>query len=373
LAELRLPVVTDEVVPFSAHVGRIMKVAIVATLIVLTIIAVGAVVIPVQLTVRATGTIQPQQVWPVRSTIDGVIAELRVSSGDTVRVQQILVVLDTLESAAAVRRIRRELARAYSNKRKEAALITVARVEAETNLARAEAILLKAQSNLRAELADARLPVDLDSLRSFHKTGTHVSVDRALADLLAAEADLRASRARIAELEQESPERLEADYQVAILEEQFRTELERQRRRWITSPAAGIVITDTIERLSGVAIQGGEVVFEVASLDGWTAVLTVSEADVPRVARGSRVNLEVPALASMRPRFVLGTVERVAREPVRSARNMRGYEVRVVVHEHDVSSEWRRTIRRGYSVRGRIVVKAGTVAQLGVQRLLGRS
>jgi macrolide-specific efflux system membrane fusion protein len=372
-AELRLPVVDGDVIPLAAQAGRFIKLAIAATLIVLAVIAVGAVTIPVQITVRASGTLEPQQVWPVRSTVDGVIARLCVSSGDTVRAQQVLVVLDTLESAAAVRRLRRELSQAHGDKRRETSLTTVERVEAETNLARAEALLVKAQANLRAELADARLPVDLDALRSSHKTGSHVSVDRALADLLAAEADLRASRARVTELEQERPERPAADYRLAILEEQLRTELERQGRSRVTSPAAGIVITDTIERLSGAAIQRGEVVFEVASLDGWNAELIVSEADAPRVAPRSRVTLEIPALSSLRPRYVLGTVEHVAREPARSADAQGGYEVLVIVNDRDMPSEWRRAIRRGYSVHGRIVVKQGTLAQMGIQRLRARS
>lgn len=372
-ADLRLPVVAGDVVPFAAEASRIVKLAIAATLLVLAIVAVGALIVPVQLTVRASGTIEPRQVWPVRSAVDGVIAELCVSSGDTVRAQQVLVVLDSLESAAAVRRLRRELSQAHRDQRRETSLTKVERVEAETNLARAEAMLVRAQANLRAELADARLPVDLDALRSSHRLGTHVSVDRALADLLSAEADLRASRARITQLAEESPERLAADHHVAGLEEQLRTELERQGRRRITSPATGIVITDNVERLLGAAIQGGEAVFEVASLEGWSAALIISEADVPRVAPGTRVNLEVPALSSMRPRYVLGTVEHVAREPVGAAGAQRGYAVRVVVHDRDVPSEWRRAIRRGYSARGRIVVKRGTLAQLGVQRLRGQS
>ncbi len=293
-------------------------------------------------------------------------------SGDTVRGGDVLAVLDTLESAATMRRLRRELSQAQLATRKEGSLRQVERVQAHTDSSRAEANVVRAKANLREELVNVGLPVDVEALRRSHQSGTHVSVDRALAELLAAEAELRASVARINRIEEEGVEQFSAEINVQMLEEQLSLERKRQARRQILAPATGVVTTDSIERLSGANVQGGEVLFEIASLDSWSATLTIREADAPRVATGHRVSLEVPALSAIPPGYAWGTVDRIAREPSGTPGAQGGYRVSVVIRDSDLPPEWRGALRRGYSVRGRIVVRRGTLAQLGMAWLRRR-
>ena len=78
--------------------------------------------------------------------------------------------------------------------------MTAARVEAEANEARGEALVLRARANVQAELANGLVRVDLDTFHQSHLPGSHIAIDRAIGELLPAEADVRAARGRLAHL-----------------------------------------------------------------------------------------------------------------------------------------------------------------------------
>lgn len=343
-----------------------IRLAISLAAIALVIVAVGAVTIPWHLTVAASGTLEPDYVWSVRSTASGIVSKLSVATGDTVRPGQVLAMLDTTQVAADLRRFRVELDYMRNQLSRTASLVAIEQVNAESYVARAEANLMRSRANLREELANRGITAELDAIRVPIRPGTNVAVDRAYADVLTAEADLRSARAQGVQANAEA--RMdEVNFRVAQLQAQLALTREQLSRMRLMSAEAGTVITDGIERLVGASTQAGETLFEIASLSGWIAKLVVGEGDAHRIRMGDSVSLEIPSLAEVSPGRTWGTIQHFGREPIASSAVRAGYLIKVRL-ESPVPDELRRAMRRGLSVRARVVIGRSTIANWLLER-----
>jgi hypothetical protein len=112
---------------------------------------------------------------------------------------------------------------------------------------------------------------------------------------------------------------------------------------------------------------------EVGSLQGWRSVLAVQEADVVRVHRGDVVRIEIPALAPINEATLSGHVISIGIASTRlgpssSGRNVQGgssiqsmagpYEVIVAVDTAQLAALGVDNLRRGYTVRAKIVTQS---------------
>jgi multidrug efflux pump subunit AcrA (membrane-fusion protein) len=105
----------------------------------------------------------------------------------------------------------------------------------------------------------------------------------------------------------------QAEAQLALLDEQL-------ARTRLVAPFDGIVVAGDLSRALGSPVAKGDVLFEIAPLDGYRIILEVDERDVAQVAEGQAGELALTALPGEALPLV---VERVT--PVATAEDGRNY------------------------------------------------
>ena len=367
--------------------GRWVYRAVSLTFGTLVLLAGGAlllsVLVSMNITVDASGTLEPARLWPVRSHESGVIEQMLVSTGDTVHAGQPLARLDSLQLAAALAQLEGDHRTRMLDLERARSSTPIDQRRQHEARAQAEARLMGARATLRQRVAEYGLGTNVDSVLASYRRGTHVGIDLALADVLSVEAELRGNTA---EFDRIRLQRLELDKQRELLE-QLGTPIEtaraRLRRLVIRAPADGVVLTDRLEHLRGSLVHEGEQLFEIADLSSWHAFLYVPERDVYRVRPGDPVQVEVRAFGASGRELFRGAVTSVAADPVQSevvaARPSQAsgiYRVVVAMNPVDLARAGHDRFRRGYSVSGKIVTRRGRLISLAWdyvdERIAGR-
>ena len=231
-------------------------------------------------TVAASGKVFPVTEVKISSDVSGEIVELYVEEGDSVVAGQILAKIDP---------------DAYQSQ--------VERGMASVNSAKAQQANSKAQNeNLTAqkEQIQAQLANTRDIHRrneQLHKEGVISDADfeTSKANLEGLEANLRSAEASIRAAKQSAEAaRYSVESSEATLKE-LRTSL---RRTTIYSPVSGIVSKLNVEkgeRVVGTIQMTGTEMMRIANLNAMEVQVEVSENDIPRVAVGDVVDIEVDA------------------------------------------------------------------------------
>lgn len=207
-----------------------------------------------QVTVSATGNLQPTNAVEVGSELSGIITEVFVDNNDRVSRGQILARLDTARLTDAVRE-------------SEAALES-----AQANVAQAEATLAQATAHLARQEAVYRCSDGLAPSAN--------DLDVARADQARAKAALRVSQAAVG--------------QARATLSSNRTQLSKAS---IRSPVAGVVLSRAVEPGQTVAASfNAPVLFTLAEdLSRMLLEVKVDEADVGQVKAGQRATFQVDA------------------------------------------------------------------------------
>ncbi|HEX7239677.1 MAG TPA: HlyD family efflux transporter periplasmic adaptor subunit [Longimicrobiaceae bacterium] len=365
--------------PQSSWIGvRLIRRAITLMFLLLGLLAAVAalvlVLFEVELTVKGRGVLEPVRVWPVRSQEAGLVAEVLAESGDTVRPGQPLVRLDSLLVVSEIERLRqqqRALRVAYEQAR---ATYPVEERRGGSARSLAEARRLRARADLRDQLSQHQVAGSPDSVLRSYTPGTHVAIDRAVSDVLGAEADVRAADAQtdLAALKRLDLPQREAE--MGELAAQLRLSEAKLRRLVVRAPAEGVVKTDRLERLVGAPVAAGELLMELTEPRDWRVDLHVSEQEVHEVRVGDRVSVEIEAFKADGRERIGGRVVTVASEPAAAdaASPRVTYRVGVRLDEADVERIGRDRLRAGYLVEGKVVTDTGRIWEL-VWRYLRRS
>jgi RND family efflux transporter MFP subunit len=95
------------------------------------------------------------------------------------------------------------------------------------------------------------------------------------------------------------------DAQLALVDEKL-------RRTRMTAPFDGLIVTGDISQSLGATVERGQVLFEMAPLDGYRVILQVDERDVADVAVGQSGALVLSSLPDERFRFSVAKITPVA-------------------------------------------------------------
>ncbi len=355
---LRLPDLPVEGTPGAGLVRRAVSVVLLLLGGLLAITLVVAAVVSIDITADGSGILEPTRIWPVRTQEPGTVLDVLVATGDSVVPGQALVRLDTLASATGLAQLRATAAESRLTYEHSLATRGVDQRQLDERIRQAQSALLRARALLRQRLTDFGFPDNVDSILRTYRPGSHTAIDLALADLIAAEADsgsLAAQRqvvdAKRFDLARERSEAQRSAAQVALSREQL-------DRLTLRAPAAGVVLTERIERLLGAYEKQGDLVLEIGDPRNWQATLYVDERDVHEVHVGDEVKVEVQAFARKED-LLPARVVFVAQEPA-DARETGGYRV-VATIDPDVVTGRGPELRRGYTVRGKILTRSGPI------------
>lgn len=334
--------------------------------VVLSAVIVGTVVaslVQIDVSVSATGELEPLQVWTVRAPQSGSIAAVTVHAGDVLANQQPLFVIDSSTHADDVRELKATMQAASIEDVRYRALRPLDVDAAEQRVGLAASSVTRARAHLRSTMVEIGMNPYSDSLR-MPAEGQNVALDIARADLQQAERELR--------LAQLAHERLVADSldvaknKVLIQRSASALALAQQRlsQSLVRSPARGVLLTERVEQMAGRFITNGEAVLEIGSLGGWRAHVLVSEADVHRVRPGQLAEVKFAATGREHPRPSRGHVVEVGAQPWRTGipANNAGLSITEsqpkyrVVLEMDSTDRPAAAYRRGFTVQTRIHV-----------------
>ncbi len=348
-----------------------------AALVVIGLVSGGALLVgifvPIDLTIDAPGRLEPVTVRAVRAQETAIVTGVPVATGDTVREGETLATLDSLQLSSQLAQLRAERNRQWVAVQRSRALQPIEAEEQELETEQARAQLIRARANLREALANYGYSTNVEEVLETYDTGTHIAIDRALAEVVRARSAVGASQQAVRRLglsrfdrEQQRAELNQLDARIASVES-------RLNRLTIRAPADGVVLTDAIERLPGRLVKAGDVLFDVADLEAWRVELLVGEQSVHKVAPGDEVKIDVAAFQSESRDLLHGTVTSIGSEPVApgdmppgSARgpNRNLYRVTVRIAQADIARVGRDRLRQGYSVEGKIITSSGPIIVL---------
>ncbi|HOT00293.1 MAG TPA: efflux RND transporter periplasmic adaptor subunit [Acidobacteriota bacterium] len=260
--------------------------------------------------VTASGEIKPKNYVDLQSEITGVITELYVKEGDSVRKGDVLLKIDPFQTEADARsaeyqfRATEEEARNTKHQIEEAKLnlrIT------EANLRSARAELDQAQINLEheASLFKRKQQLHEDNLVSREE------YDLARSSFRLAESRVEAAKARLSELETRievskvNIQQMENSYQAAASRVgQFQAMLDRARdllnKTVLTSPLTGVITKLEVEKgeraVPGMMFNPSATLMTIADLSVIEAEVKVDETDIVNVKLNQPVIVKVDAL-----------------------------------------------------------------------------
>ncbi|MDB4915098.1 MAG: hypothetical protein JWM95_2742 [Gemmatimonadetes bacterium] len=370
--ELQLPPMDQRRLLGANVVRRAATILLLAFSATLILGIIGGSLVSVRLTVDASGVLEPVRVATVRPAQDGLIRRVLVSTGDTVRSEQVLVVLDSLDLATSLGVL---LAQQDAQRITRAQLLAEVPVDQQRQLAQraqADAHVVRAGATVLDRMVSHGLGRNLDSLTRAYVTGTHVNIDVALSDLRSAQADQLTADAEELRLRSADLAVAAQDAKLRELQSTIRAARARLARLAILSPSNGVVLTEQVERLTGSYVRQGEQILEVGDPASWRADLIVNEADMHDIHRGDSVSVEVLPLTALKMPRLNGVVDAVGVTPTSpgggsSAAQLApsgSYRVLVSLDPTQLREIGVSQFRRGYSVTGKIVTRRGIILRL---------
>lgn len=334
----------------------------------------AASLVKLEVTVDGVGALQPAEVWPVRSEETGVVREVLVRMGDSVRARQAIARMDTLQLASQLDQLRsrrRVLELDLRLARTSAPLEVRSVAERSAEIA---AELMRAHAALRQRLVEHGFEPDIARVRQTYQVGTNVAVDEGLANVMRAEAMARTARIDAERLGLKSIEQIRQQEHLSEIDLQIATIEQRLSSLTLHSPANGIVLTDGLERLSGRVLQEGETLMEIGADDDWRAALLVAERDVSRIRVGDDVQVEIRAFGRVNAPEIRGQVLTVGAEPAPGATQgeNRMFPVMVRLEGDDLKAVGLERLRRGYTASAKVVTRSERLIVLIWEYLLRR-
>jgi multidrug resistance efflux pump len=378
-----LPDLSDIPIPASWIVRRAMHWIIITILLAALGAVVAAFVVHLEVTVTASGNLEPVGRWTARARVAGVVNTVLVTSGTVVRAGQELAVLDTSDAVIEASETQARLSIRRSELAQALASAPLDRERATVAVQQADAEVAHARAQLQLRLADYSLGITIDSALTAFGRGAHTTIDAAVADLRAAmaaraAADIALKRETLNEFDLDRRRR---EVQLALAE--AHRAADRATRVVVRAPSNGVVLGFRLETLVGTAVREGDPIIEIGDESQWRVTLLVTEQDVRRVRVGDRVHVDVAALRGVAAEPLTAVVTAVARDPASSDAGARvnsvgisgaqGYRVTAAVATNDVSWLDPEVLRTGFSVSARIVTRSERVIQLLRERLLGAS
>jgi multidrug resistance efflux pump len=377
---LRLPELRDDGQPGAGFVKRAVSYTLGFIALLLAAGLLASVFVTMDVTVKTSGVLEPVRLWPVRAQAGGVVREVLVSTGDTVAAGQPVLRLDALSLETQLAQLQSQLRSAEIDRARSAAATPLERAQQSEKLDRARARLTTSRATLLQRMVEHGLGENVDSLLAVHRPGRHVTLDLAVGEVRGAEAEIRLTGTETGMLALRGYDERKTGTEIDRLRAQIAEAEQRIARSTVVAPAAGVVLTDDVERrLPGALVREGETLLEVGDLGDWRVTMLVSERDVTKINRGDRVRLEVQAFRQSDRRQLEARVTHVAAEPAGSGASAAQsgstgapaapqgagvYRVVASLNREQVERAELERFRRGYSVSANVVTRSGRVLEL---------
>lgn len=251
--------------------------------------------------VAASGKIYPEKEIKISSNVSGDLVQLLVQEGDSVVVGQLLAKIDPDAIASQVERGRANVNSAkaqLSNSRAQIEQFKAQKEQIEAQLLNAKKILNRnRQLKDEGAISEADYETALTSVQSLeaNKKAAEANINSSLQSTRAAEFSVKSAEATLKEIQ---------------------TSLNKTT---ITAPANGIISKLNVEEgeqvLGTIQMQGTELM-RIANLNKMEVRVDVSENNIPKVALGDKVEIEIDAYLN---RTFTGSVTQIAHSSTNSS------------------------------------------------------
>lgn len=336
-------------------------------------ISVVATSVPFDSSVPVSGFLEPREELFAHAEEGGLVSHVFVDTGDTVTVGQPLLQIESAEAKLELLRVELEIAEL-----KHSVYAKLLRQDNDGQARRAElasalARLTQARAATRQRLIEFGQSDSLDVIRQRHVVGSHVELDRVLAGLEAAEADVDLSRTRLAALDIERKVDEGDQRRIATLKEQQAFLHARSQRRVVRAPGDGIVTTPKFRSLLGSAVSAGQRVGILVEPGQWVVRAPLTEGKIIEIASGNAVKLELLAFGADRSEHMDGHVTRIEPSDVARSGGASPLQYEVVIRLDSIAPAIQAQLRSGMSVAGRIITLRTTLMRHIWSRLLSRA
>lgn len=247
-------------------------------------------------TVASSGEIKPKKSVNISSNAMGRIIRMPVKEGDRVREGDLLISLESIQTAADV-----EAAQAMLEAGQTELDAMQSQIRSnDAAIATAKADITRAETDLN------RAKINLDRSEAMVKDGlvSREQYDHTKADYDVAAAQLNAVRARLLQAEAQATQTLKQRDGTSLRLAQQRTSLIRAKdqlaKTTITAPLTGIItylpVNEGEIAIVGVQNQPGTTLMTIADMSVITAEVKVDETDIVNVRIGQEAEIKVDAL-----------------------------------------------------------------------------
>jgi HlyD family secretion protein len=373
---LRLPSLPHEGQPGSRFVLRAVSLTMLTLGALFVIALLVAVLVKMDVTVKAGGVLEPVRLYPLRAMEGGPVREVYVQTGDTVHRGQVLARLDTLEISGQIAQLRAQLRATEVDRLRSASADPLQQRQSAERAGQARARLSSSMAALRQRMVEYDLGTNADSLLAHYLPGRHVALDEAVGEVRSAQADIRLSAGEGDIQARSRFDRVKLGSQMDQLSAQITTLEARKERLSLVAPTNGVVLTEELERLPGTFVRAGDQIIELADLNDWRVQLTVSERDVHRIALGDSVKVDLPAFDQSEREQLGGRVVYVSPEPLTAQAPAGGatgpattlptgsYRVIATLRRSQLERMGIEKFRRGYTVQGHVITRSGRIITL---------
>ena len=325
--------------------------------------------VSMEVTIDANGLLEPAEIHHIHSSAAGIIKEVYVKSGDSVRTGQVLAILDSLQIKQNLIDVKAQIASKENELNRQFAKISFDTLQNRYNLQKSQAQLLKAKATFRDRLLSYFPHSNIDSIAENYRPGTHITLDYAMADIHSAETDINSGKLAIAMQKLKKYDLNDLRISLDQLYDKEKILKEELKRVVIKSPSNGIVLTEGIDGLVNTYVSQGGFLFDISEMKGWDAVLFVGERDIHSIKIGDKVKVELNALESTKNYELLNAeVISVAEEQNSGTERYKSFDnlYRVTARIINLKNTGQNVseLKYGYKLKGKVITDYGRIVDL---------
>ncbi|PIQ09561.1 MAG: hypothetical protein COW71_05890 [Ignavibacteriales bacterium CG18_big_fil_WC_8_21_14_2_50_31_20] len=353
-------------------VNKAVSITFIILALVFSIALIVIFLVDIELTIDAEGILEPSNINYIHSTETGVIENILINSGDTVKVNQPLAILDSVQLKRNLIEIESEIALNENTYNHDLAKTIFVNRQNEYLLKKAKSQLIRAKATFRDRLSNFFDNSKVDSIYNNYKIGSHITLDYAMAEIISVQADisLRELEIEMQELKKYDTNTIQINLNKLYFEQ--KTLKEKLLNTIIKSPVNGIVLSEGLENLVNNYLTEGTLLFEIGSINSWKIILFVRENEVHQIVKNSRVKVELSALQTTED-FDLyeASVTSISAERISSNdkySNFAGlYRITATLNNGNISKIDLSKLKYGYKVKGKIITNSGKISKLLMQ------
>jgi multidrug resistance efflux pump len=352
--------------------------AVSITMLILLALFIFAVIIAftvrIDTTIDANGILEPAKVRHIHSPESGKISAIFFNSGDSVKMGDLLIQLDTAKIISEIKQYQSELATKKNNLEKKKKQIPFEKYQNDIQIEKMEASLLRSKASFRSKLIDYFPGKNPDSLVVAYVKGTHIAVDVAYADIITSEVDLKNRKSLNEMYELELYDIKNMEIEISQLQNKISELFIQQKKNKIISPIDGVVLTNDLEQLPGTYVAEGNMIMDIAPTKKWNTILFVNERDIHKIKMGNSVQIEIAALNTSDDHHLFyGKIIAIAAEPNKNKENYSAYsglyKLTVAFEDSEIKKIDGDKLKKGYSIQGKIIKESGLIIKLLLNHL----